>query len=115
MAVPAPTPPTANTALWNSVANELLPWYARARTKRAFDFQATGIAVIVPFTLGRIGSIIAPAGAIWLGGDGGLTVNNGLPLTAGMYFTFGPEEGDSYTYLISAGTAIDVRCFELLP
>lgn len=111
MAGPSP----AELTLWDDVAKELLPWFARARTKRAFDFQATGNAVIVPFTAGRIGAIMAPTGAVWLGGDGSLSANNGLPLSAGMYFTFGPEEGNSYSWLISAGAAVDVRCFELLP
>jgi hypothetical protein len=92
------------------------PYYRIAKTKRAFDFTATTTATPVPFTLGRIASLILPSAAVWLGGDGGLTTNNGVPINSGAFLTFGPEEGDSITWLITTVVLapVDVRCFELL-
>jgi hypothetical protein len=92
------------------------PYYQVAKTKRAFDFSATAICNPVPFTEGRIAALIIPAGNVWLGGDGGLSTNNGLPIGSGGFVSFGPEEGNSITWLITTAllAPIDVRCFELL-
>lgn len=111
--------PSASAPDWpliNRLIDELLPWYARAERKHAFDVSVTALATIVPFTLGRIAALMIPAGSIWVGGDGGLTVNNGLPLIAGQVFSFGPEEGESFTWAITTTglSPVDLRCFELL-
>ena len=41
--------------------------------------------------------------------------NAGLPIVANAQVIFGPEEGDSDTFLTSLVPTVDVRCLELLP
>jgi hypothetical protein len=108
-----------DSAAVNALVAEMLRWFKPARTKHAFDFTVTSgpQPTIVPFTAGRVASLMIPANQIWVGGDAGLTVNNGIGLAAGQILSFGPEEGDSYTFVITttALAPVDLRCIELLP
>jgi len=91
-----------------------------ASRKNAFGILVTsGQAKQIPWTDGRIASVFIPAQAVWLGGDAsvqtGVGGNAGLPIPANEGFVFGPEEGDSASWLIASAVSVDVRCLELLP
>jgi len=113
-AVGSPVTP-ADLAAWQQLIALQVPFYQRAVRKRAFSFQArSDLPARIPFTPGRIASLFIPTTLVWMGGDDTLTNQNGLPVLANVPTVFGPEEGDSWTYLIGQAITVDVRCFELL-
>lgn len=110
---------TEELAAWLKLIGLQMPFYARARIKRAFGFTASTTALQVPWSQGRIASLIVPSAPIWVGGDQGITVaatgsSSAFPLQTNAILGFGPEEGDSPTWIITNSTGIDVRCLELL-
>ncbi len=92
--------------------------YPKARRKRHFTITVGATnAFKVPFTNGRIASVLVPNGSVWVGGDSSVTTSGpsgGIPLIAGQPFICGLEEGDSETWLI-ATAATTVACMEFLP
>lgn len=103
----------------------LARWYRAASRKRPFGFACTAVATKVPFTPGRLGTLILPAGNVWLGGDATVSPavgstgagNAGLPIAANAVLSFGEEEGNSETWLVTTAalSPVDVRCLELVP
>ena len=119
-----PTSPLTLTAAENAALAQLiglLPhYYQGAVKKRAFGITVTSARPVrIPWTVGHIASVFIPSLAVWMGGDQGLQVgaggSAGLPIVANAQVIFGPEEGDSDTFLIAQLPSVDVRCLELLP
>ena len=86
-----------------------------ARQKNDFQLTVGTNPVKIPWTLGHNLSLFIPSIAVWMGGNNSVSVGRSTPIAAGATVIFGPEEGDSPTYLIAASASVDVRCFELLP
>ena len=105
---------------WNKLIQLQIKYNLVASRKRAFGLTVGSVSPLrIPWTVGHIASIFIPAAAVWMGGDlnvqSGVGGNAGLPIGANQGFVFGPEEGDSDTYLIASTASVDVRCFELIP
>ncbi len=104
---------------WRTLVGLQTKYNLVARTKHAFGIlvQANN-AVQIPWSAGRIASLFIPSQPVWMGGDGGVTpyvgAEAGLPVATNATVVFGPEEGNSATWLISTIANVDVRCFELL-
>ena len=125
---PTPPPKTlsqltltqAELDAWQQLIALQKPFYQGAVKKHTFGITVTNVkAIRIPWTAGRIASVFIPSLAVWTGGDPGVTVaaggSAGLPIVANAQVIFGPEEGDSDTFLIAQLPQVDVRCLELLP
>jgi hypothetical protein len=91
----------------------------QAKSKHVFGITVNNTQPIrIPWSKGRIGSVFTPLVACWMGGDPSVLTtagqSAGLPIAAGATVIFGPEEGNSDTYLIAQVASVDVRCLELL-